>query len=148
MLVLLLVQGCASPEEKVERLRSHYKATLNGFTVMQEPAAGALRQDVRLDLILSRAAEGEGGDGWDGRKMLPGITVDVFQSDAGGREKRRWRIWIDGADIGRGSGPQAQVHPEVENVDYQPGDRFGVEIRPVAPAERGAYREFLRELSP
>lgn len=139
-LALLLAQACARPEEKIASLRSHYKATLNGFTVLQEPAAGSLRQDVRLDLTLSREAE-EGEDEED-RESLPGITVDVVQSGAGGREKRRWQVWVDGAGLKAGSGPEARVHPEMKDVDYQPGDRFAVEIRPVAPGERAKYREF------
>ena len=141
---MLLGAGCASQEEKTEALRSHYEVSLSGFTVVQEPQGGpapALRQDVRLDAVLSH----------DGKTVetLPGLTLDVVQLGVGGdgqpdREKRRWRVWTGAAKVaGGGSAP---VEVELPGVDYQPGDRFRVEVRrQVPPAERGEYRELAKD---
>lgn len=136
---VLLAAGCVSEEEKAVALRSQYQATLNGFTVLQEPRAAAgegtiaVEQDVRLDLLVSRN-EGVEEEG------LAGLTVDAVQLDAAGREKRRWQVWIDTA--GLDGGGEIAARPEIEEVDYSPGDRFQVEVRQqVPPAERGGYRE-------
>jgi hypothetical protein len=145
LLMLPTLAGCVSEEEKAIGLRSQYEASLSGFTVVQKPrqeprippgaAAAAIDQDVVLDLAVNRGA----GDADD--TGLPGITVDVTQLDAAGREKRRWRIWVDTAGLVKGS--TAEAHPEVKDVDYRPGDRFAAEVRgEVPPAERGEYREF------
>jgi hypothetical protein len=147
--MLPTLAGCVSEEEKAMSLRSQYKASLSGFTVVQEPrmppgeGAVAVDQDVLLDLAVNRGA-GDAGDAGDtggiGDPGLPGVTVDVVQLDAAGREKRRWRIWVDTAGLAPGS--TVEAHPEVKDVDYRPGDRFAAEVRgEVPPAERGDYRE-------
>jgi hypothetical protein len=143
--LLPILAGCVSEEEKAAALRSQYKATLSGFTVVQEPhpAAGVpvdafdIDQDVELAVAVERGegAEGSGGEG------LPGLTLDVAQLDAAGREKRRWRVWADTGELAAGA--TNEVQPRLEDVDYRPGDRFQVEVRgEVPPAERGEYREF------
>jgi hypothetical protein len=148
LIALLLGAGCASQEEKTEALRSHYEVSLSGFTVVQEPRGGsapALRQDVRLDAVLSHDGKIE--------ETLPGLTLDIVQLGAGeesgkegapDREKRRWRVWTGAAKVaGGGSAP---VEVELPGVDYQPGDRFRVEVRrQVPPAERSEYRELAKD---
>lgn len=142
LLLLPVLAGCVSEEEKAAALRSQYKATLSGFTVVQEPraaagAAVAVDQDVVLDVAVQR---GEGAAGF-GDEGLPGLTLDVAQLDAAGREKRRWRVWTDTGELAAGAANEVQ--PRLEDVDYRPGDRFHVEVRgEVPPAERGEYREF------
>ncbi|HEX2643659.1 MAG TPA: hypothetical protein VHU81_11765 [Thermoanaerobaculia bacterium] len=135
----LLGTACTSQEEKALALRSHYEVSLSGFIVVQEPQGGsALRQNVRLRAVLSH----------DGKtaETLPGLTLDVAQLAAGpaeggeGREKRRWQVWAGAAAVP--SGGSAPVEMELPGVDYQPGDRFRVEVRRTVPAaERQEYRE-------
>jgi hypothetical protein len=141
--MLPTLAGCVSEEEKAEALRSQYKATLSGFTVVQEPQATAVDQDVVLDLAVNR---GEGAAGF-GDEGLSGLTVDVIQLDVSGgsggagREKRRWRVWVVTEGLAQGAASETQA--ELEDVDYRPGDRFEVEVRgEVPPAQRGEYREF------
>ena len=140
--------GCVSEEEKATALRSQYKATLSGFTVVQEPQAAAgnpaaaapavtVDQDVVLDVTVNRSDAGTAGD----TASLSGITLDVTQHDAAGREKRRWRVWVATEGLAQGAANERQA--ELEDVDYRPGDRFEVEVRgEVPPAQRGEYREF------
>ena len=135
----LLGAACASQEEKAAALRSHYEVSLSGFIVVQEPQGGsALRQNVRLRAVLSH--DGKTGE------TLPSLTLDVAQLAAGpsgggeGREKRRWQVWTGAEPVP--SGGSAPVEMELPGVDYQPGDRFRVEVRRTVPvAERKGYRE-------
>ncbi|MEM7048842.1 MAG: hypothetical protein AAF604_04245 [Acidobacteriota bacterium] len=159
--LFLLMQGCAakSPEEQVAELRSGYEATLNGFVVVQEPlmteevpvddetvateeeateegdvdaepAPVEVRQDVKLDIMIYNS----------NYEKLPGLTLDVSQGTAAG-EKNHWRIWVDTADLGKGS-RQAYVHT-LEDIDHVEGDGYAVEVRASVPVEeRGEYREF------
>lgn len=161
--------ACASepedPAERVSEIRSRYSAQLNGFVVHQVPEAPAeppmeapgeaaapvaddeaggpevegaevlaavpVSQAVTLDVLVSR----------DGREALSGLTLDVTQADAEDREKASWKIYLDVADVERGSG--TQIAYRLEDVEYEEGDGFHVEVRhPVPAAERGEYREF------
>ncbi len=129
--LLALLAGCTSELERATELRSRYEAELDGFTVFQEPdGAGQVDQDVELRLRVRR-------EGRQGEEELPGITLDVVQTDAAGRDKRRWRVWVES-----GTGETTR---RLEDVEYQPGDGFRVEVRqPVPEAERGEYRELSR----
>jgi hypothetical protein len=134
----LLGTACTSQEEKAAALRSHYEVSLSGFIVVQEPQGGsALRQNVRLRAVLAHDGKTE--------ETLPGLTLDVVQVNPDpeggeGRDKRRWRVWT-GADA-IPAGGSAPVEMELPGVDYQPGDRFRVEVRRTVPAaERQEYRE-------
>jgi hypothetical protein len=99
----------------------------------EAPVEVPLRQDVILDILVSR----------EGHEALPGITVDVTQADAQDNEKASWKVYLDTSDLSRGPGVQ-MVH-RLEDVDFEEGDRFFVEVRhPIPAAERGEYRE-LRE---
>lgn len=123
--VIILFTGCTSELERVTELRSRYEAELDGFTVLQEPgAAGQLEQDVELRLRVHH----------EGEEELPGITLDVVQTDAARRDKRRWRVWVE-----PGAGETTR---RLEDVEYRPGDGFRVEVRQRVPeTERGEYRE-------
>jgi hypothetical protein len=162
-LVLVLACGPKSPEEKVAGLRASYSARLNGFLIEEEPIlpevpateetlapeaeAGEVadageevevvmmevpvKQLVRLDILIQHRSE----------ERLPGVTVDISMADPAGQEKGHWRVWFDTADV-----PEATVTQFthiLEEVGYEEGDGFFVEVRhPVPAAERGDYREF------
>jgi hypothetical protein len=99
----------------------------------EAPVEVPLRQDVILDILVSR----------EGHEALPGITVDVTQADSRDNEKASWKVYLDTSDLSRGPGVQ-MVH-RLEDVDFEEGDGFFVEVRhPIPAAERGEYRE-LRE---
>jgi hypothetical protein len=155
VLAMLACSG-QGPAEKVAALRARYGATLNGFVVRQEPAPPATdaagvplaatppgiataelvapppaSSDIILDIVVRH----------DSREKLPGITLEVDLVDADKREKEHYRIWIDTSRLERG--PGVQVSSVLEDVPYQEGDGFFVEVRPDVPAaERGLYREF------
>ncbi|HEX6198626.1 MAG TPA: hypothetical protein VF150_00035, partial [Thermoanaerobaculia bacterium] len=168
-LATVLTLACASepedPEERVSEIRSRYSARLNGFVVhqvpevpaeppLEVPAEGAepvaddqaegaeaegvevlqevpVTQAVTLDILVSR----------DGRNTLPSLTLDITQVDAQERDKASWKAYLDVADVQRG--PGTQVSYRLEDVEYEEGDGFHVEVRhPVPAAERGEYREF------
>lgn len=162
--------GCGqkSPEERVAELRSYYSARLNGFIVDEEPvfaepspleapldeeaseAAGeqpsaeaaasaefapeteiALRQRVHLDILIQHRSP----------ERLPGLTVDISMADSGGREKGSWRAWFDTSNMAEAT--VTQFTHILEDVGYEEGDGFFVEVRhPVPVEERGEYREF------
>jgi hypothetical protein len=100
MVAVVLVTCSKSPEEKVAKLRSNYRARLLGFIVdavpevtepsQEDPASEAaaeagegesmeaetetvpIRQDVRLDILVQH----------DSPEKLPGITLDIEMVDS------------------------------------------------------------------
>lgn len=169
-LVLVSLAACQpkSPQERVAAMRGDYSAELNSFNVVQTPmveesdmdmatdeaaapdAAGAdeaaadeatgdeiveevpMRQDVNLDVVVRKVS---------GSDRLPGITLDVYQVDADEHDKTSYRIWVDTSTLNKGS--RQAVSYVLEDVDYAPGDKFAVEVRPNVPPELyGQYREF------
>lgn len=167
--VAVATLGCSqkSPEEKIAELRSFYSARLNGFLVEEEPIVEevtiaeeegveaaqeevetegeasveiaaeileepiAVRQTVQLDILIQHRAS----------ERLPGITVEISMADAAGSEKQHWRVWFDTSDVERAT--VTQFTHILEDVGYEEGDGFFVEIRhPVPVEERGEYREF------
>jgi hypothetical protein len=164
----VLAVGCAkkSPEEQVAELRAGYEAELNGFIVKSEPVAAPEPMteggaEEAAPEAAGAAAEGEGGlETPDVEELpvtsdvvldivvrtkndeqLPGITLDVSQASAQGAEKNHWRIWVETSSLRKG--PGTQISHVLEDVDYEQGDGFFVEVRqPVPPAERGEYKEF------
>lgn len=172
LLFALCLAACGgapeSPADQLEEIRSRYAAELNGFAVHQVPVAAegeepmmpegaptgvveeaaeevageeamptaepvAVRQDVILDILLSR----------ESREALPGITVDIEHvgPEPERAVKATHRAYLDTSDVLRGAG--TQVVYRLEDVDYQEGDGFHVEIRhPIPAGERGEYREF------
>ena len=161
LLVLILAIGCTkqTPEERIVGLRSHYTAELNSFIAttqtppLPEPMdetegmeedeisgeieeedlapTGPLLTDVLLDVIVMH----------DANENLAGITLDVTQAGPDGKEKGNYRFYIETSNLARGQ--QSQVNNVWEDVDYQDGDGFYVEVRRGVPAaERGDYQEF------
>ena len=166
-MVALLLTACPpkSPQERVAKQRSLYKATLLGFIVEAEPvptepveespvdggeaaavadgdtlegeaveaveAMAPIRQNVRVDVLLQH----------DSSEKLPGITLDIEMVDSNQVRKENWRLWVDTAELPKATGTQF-VHL-LEDVDYEEGDGFSVEVRSyVPPEERSEYREF------
>ena len=168
-----LALACApeDPAERVARLRPQYKAELTSFVVkkpeppepvaapeemageeagapIEEPAAGetpaptepmaepAIEElpttsDVILDILVS----------CNSREPLAGLTLDVSHVGAAKQEKRRHRVWVDTSKLGNGA--KTQVSHVLEDIDYEEGDGFHVEVRRlVPPGERGDYPEF------
>jgi hypothetical protein len=163
-LAAVLGLACASepedPAERVSEIRSRYSARLNGLVVHQVPEEPAeppvevpgeaaepvaddqaegvevlppvpVAQAVTLDILVSK----------DGRDTLPSLTLDITQVDAQEQAKASWKAYLDVADVQRG--PGTQISYRLEEVEYEEGDGFHVEVRhPVPAAERGEYREF------
>ncbi len=95
------------------------------------PAPTPVHQSAILDILVSRK----------GRVGLPGLTVDITQADPQGHEKGHWQAYLDVSSVLPGSG--TQISYTLDDVQYQEGDGFYVEVRePVPAAERGEYREF------
>lgn len=173
LLALCLAAACSGapddPAERIDQIRARYEAKLNGFAVDQVPVADEVemaamgeegeamapdeggedgdetmeateapaevpvRQDVLLDILLSH----------ESREPLPGITVDIEHvgPEPDRAVKGSYRAYLDSSDLHRGVG--MQISYRLEDVDYQEGDGFHVEVRhPIPPGERGEYREF------
>jgi hypothetical protein len=89
------------------------------------------RRDVSLDLLVRH----------DAAEALPGITVDVSQSNEGAAEKAHFRLWLDTSGVARGQ--EVALRHRLEGVELTPGDRFTVGVvSPVPQEHRSAYREF------
>lgn len=165
--VALLAVGCTpkSPEEKVAQLRSFYTARPIGFLVDAIPQEPLAEPDVESEEPAGgeEAAEGDGGDGMeeveiepvpaiqnirldillqhDSHEKLPGITLDIYMVDASETEVATWKLWVDTAELPKATG--TQFTHLLEDVDYQEGYAFSVEVRhPIPAEERGDYREF------
>lgn len=172
-LLLFGLAACepASGPERVTALRDGYEANLNSFNVMETPmleesgmdgeamdgdaldgdadAEGRdadadamegdeiieevpLRQDVMLDVVLRKT----GGGG-----RLDGLTLDVYQVTADEAAKTTYRIWVDTSTLNKGS-RQAVSHV-IEDIDFEEGDKFAVEVRPgVVPEQYSEYQEY------
>ena len=168
LLVGVLVSSCApkSAEEKVAELRSFYSARLNGFILEEEPmitevpelaaievtdegteavvveeediapmADIEVAQKVRLDVLIQHRSH----------ERLPGITVDISMVDSSQVEKGHWRVWFDTSEVVKAT--MTQFTHVLEDVGYEEGDGFFLEVRhPVPVEERGEYREFSTPL--
>lgn len=120
------------PIARVERQRAHYQASLGGFVVREYPPndGQAGKQEILLDVLVS----------FDGREPLEGITLDLSMADGAGREKARRALWTDVSGLERGGSRQLTL--VVDDLPYQAGDGFWIEVRsPVPEAERSGYRE-------
>jgi hypothetical protein len=167
VMTLLLAVACTppSPEERVAEARSRYDATLNAFHVRADPLAPAVDEEMM-------AAEGEGGEGEADEEMmepepmpvpvrqdvvldlliqthtddtLDNLTLDISQIDPAGNPKADYRAYVDVSHILKG--PGQQVEYVLEDIDYQEGDGFAVEVRQVPPEEYGDYQEFVEAMA-
>lgn len=162
-----------TPEEKVASLRSQYTAEALSFVVVEPEetvvaedelpgAEEAVEGEEVLEEVEVEAAEetdigeiDEPGEPVPGpvtvlvdvlvsttaTDKLDGLTLDVFHADAQQDVKENRRVWIDTSGVVRGPGTQFTL--ELEDVDYEEGDGFSVEVRsPIPEAERSEYREF------
>ncbi len=154
MLVLSLACGPSlTPEEELELNRSRYVAELSSINLRQIPTEEEVievesdedeemevfdgeeeefvRTDVILDILVSTEHE----------PTLDGVTLDLTHVDVNRNEKGRRTLYIDTSSLIRGVG--AQISHVIEDVDYQEGDGFHVEVRvPIPAGERGEYREY------
>jgi hypothetical protein len=151
-IVILLpwAAGCGprlTREERIELLRSQYTASLESLTVEQEPVEGGaavgsesgagesapprVRTDAVLDILVSSAGEAR----------LPGLTLDIEHLDAERRAKDRSTLWVETASLAPGQ--STQVTHTLDNVAWETGDAYTVEVRKSIPAaQRSLYREF------
>lgn len=153
--------ACEQPthEERIAELRSQYEAELNSFVTREVPQEADLETPVPGEETADEAMEGEEGIieedllppridvildvivRHSAREMLPGITLDVSHADAEEVEKNHFRIWVDTSGLAKGE--TLQVNETFEDVDFEEGDRFFVEVRhSVPPEERSEYWEF------
>lgn len=163
-LTALLVLGTCrelTPEERINVIRSRYTAELTGFVVREEPEEGAVEGvDVASGEGAEAAAEvleaeGVGTDelpltsevifdilvAVEGTEKLPGITLDLSQVDSEREEKDHRLLWVDTSRVERGSGTQFTY--VLDDISYEPGDGFHVEVRvPIPAEEQSLYREF------
>jgi hypothetical protein len=171
--VLATLVACTppTPVERVSKLRAEYEAELNSFSIRETPVvamgmeemegeeamadAGAMeeegamegedggeemqmsvRQDAVLDIVLRKTG---------GTDTLAGVTVDIYQVSADETEKATYRVFVDAARLNPGS--RKAVSHVLEDVDYEEGDGFAVELRqPVPPELYGEYQEYAEAL--
>ncbi|MCP4205051.1 MAG: hypothetical protein GY769_24345 [bacterium] len=168
-LVALVLAGCPkSPEERVAKLRTYYKARVIGIIVDAVPAAA--------EVLEEEMVEGEGEMPMtetedapaaaiepeveavaavptlqtvrvdiliqhDSPEKLPGITLDLEMVDAQEVLKDSWKVWVDTSELPKATG--SQFTHVLEDIDYAEGDGFSVDVRSyVPPEERGQYKEF------
>lgn len=98
-------------------------------TPADEP--GPKTADVLLHLLVQ----------FSGEEPLPGITVEVTQTDRSGGAKPPTRHWVETGGI---TGDEVkQVDLQLESIAYEDGDAFSVTLRQNIPAvDREQYREF------
>ena len=159
-----------SPEEIVAETRTQYFVEPTGLLIQEIEAEDALAAEAdqgdepaeAAAVAAEAAAEGEEVEGeevaeadgprtvevlfdlilrFDGRKSLPGITIDIAHQDPFDKEKARYQQWIETDGMSRGDARQLSFEKEIPN--YETGDGFTVEFQAfVPPEERGNYREF------
>lgn len=78
---------------------------------------------------------------FDGRKPLPGVTVDIEHKDPFDKVKGTYRQFIETPNMAKDDVLLKDF--VLEDVSYEPGDLFILEIRsPIPPEEQSEYREF------
>ena len=127
-------ESLAAETEEASDAAENEAAGADPSAGVADAPAPAVRTDVILDILVSTT----------GQKYLPGVTLDVEHVDESRREKDRRTLWVDTSSLVRGGG--IQVTHALENVDWEAGDGFFVEVRTPIPAEeRADYREFQSE---
>ena len=77
----------------------------------------------------------------DNPQKLPGLTVEVTQTDGMGKEKARHRVWLDTAAIEPGATVERTV--TLKEVPHAAGDVFTAALRRRIPrGEWSLYKEF------
>ena len=78
---------------------------------------------------------------FSGTKPLPGLTLDITQADAFEKEKATFRYYLETGPMVKSEAKQMSF--TLEDVAFETGDVFSVELRSTVPAaEQGEYREF------
>jgi hypothetical protein len=135
-------EGEAATDEALDEVAAEETGAVDVAGEEGEMEAGEamepmMRYDVILDIVVRHTSD----------EMLPGITLDLSHADAAGVEKEHRRLWVDTSDLAKGD--SLQVNETLEDVDYDEGDGFHVEVRrPIPAAERGEYRELAPGGSP
>ena len=163
----------SDPIEQIAKTRQEYTVKLNQFLVQDPPMPEPAPVETMGEESAASAAEaavadeetaGEEGEdiedgfdlepvgpqpknilfdlivGFDGSDPLPGLTVEVSQIDPFQEEKATFRHYLDLGSLQSGT---TQTDFVLENVMYEDGDGFSVDLRLVVPPEeRGEYREF------
>ena len=77
---------------------------------------------------------------FDGTESLPGITVEITHADPFEKEKGAYRYYLETGKMVKSELKQMSI--TLEDVPFETGDLFSVEVRQVVPAEeRGEYKE-------
>jgi len=135
-------EGEAATEEALDEVAAEETGAVDvageeGEMETGEAMEPMMRYDVILDIVVRHTSN----------EMLPAITLDLSHADVAGVEKEHRRLWVDTSDLAKGD--SLQVNETLEDVDYEEGDGFHVEVRrPIPAAERGEYRELARGGSP
>jgi hypothetical protein len=167
-LVAGMLAACSPPvsrEDRIERQRAQYSASMRSVTVKQWPmgirdgesdpvATGSATAPVeghadlaasersvpavRTEVVLDLRIAVRGKTEL---ARLPGLTLDVVQIDSDHRPKKRSAVWVD--TDGVTPEQAADLKHVLRDVEWATGDTFTVEVRtPVPPSERSEYREF------
>jgi len=162
----------SDPIKRIAQSRQDYTVVLNNFLIREPSAAEpepmmegeetAGEMDTEAAPADDEAVEGEGMEtsgfepepvgpqpkniffdllvGFDGSHPLTGLTVEISQVDPFQQERATYRHYLDLSSLQSGS---IQTDFVLENVMFEDGDGFSVDLRPVVPeAERGEYQEF------
>lgn len=134
------MEGDGGLEGEMEAEPEGQPGTEEGTEGMEEEdiLEPVLQQDVLLDILVKNNSQG----------TLPVLTLEVSQVDAEGYEdlsqaleKAHYRIEIDTSRLIKGA--SEQILHRLEDVDFEEGDAWAVEVRhPVPPEDRSEYREF------
>lgn len=167
--VFLTMAACgpSSPEGKVAQIRAGYKIELNSWRpkpeepppAMEDEAAAGEDADAAAMEAAAADVEGEEGEAeavemgpkptdilldlvvyFRGRESLPGVTVDITHADASQAPKQTYHHYVETAGILNGETRQASV--VLEDVPFEEGDVFSVELVAGIPADLSAYKEF------
>jgi hypothetical protein len=120
--------GAAEPVANADNETASIEDTVDeeGFAVAEPQPTSIL-----FDVLLS----------FDGRKPLPGLTLDIVHKDPFDKIKDTRRHFIETANLVKGDVLQQDF--VLNDFNFEEGDQFAIEIRsPIAAEEQGEYREF------
>lgn len=122
--------AAAEVEDAVDGAEDAEEGAEGDEEVLAEPE-GPRTSNIFFDLLVQ----------FDGTESLDGLTVDITQADAFEQEKATYRYYLE-------TGPMVkselkQMSFVLEDIPFETGDLFSVELREVVPAEeQGEYKEF------